>query len=83
MSTGSGARTAERKRSMSRERRYEVENGRVVLRREEFVPQSQLRRRLEVVQERIADLEAEKQQLEAVIVPPEDGGDDGDRIDDG
>ena len=68
---------------MSRERRYEVENGRVFLRREEFVPQSQLRRRLEVVKERIADLEAEKQQLEAVIVPPEDGGDDGDRIDDG
>ena len=70
---------------MSSERRYEVVNGRVVLRREESVPQSQLRRRLEVVKERIADLEAEKQQLEAVIVPPEDGGDDGDdgdRIDD-
>ena len=67
---------------MSRERRYEVVNGRVVLRREEYVPQSQLRRRLEVVQERIADLEAEKQQLEAVIVPPEDGGDDAERIDD-
>ena len=82
MSTGSGARTAERKLIMSRERRYEVVNGRVVLRREEYVPQSQLRRRLEVVQERIADLEAEKQQLEAVIVPPEDGGDDGERIDD-
>ena len=68
---------------MSRERRYEEINDRVVLRREETIPQSQLRRRLEVVQERIADLEAEKQQLEAVIVPPEDGGDDGDRIDDG
>jgi len=63
---------------MSRERRYEEINDRVVLRREEFVPQSQLRRRLEVVQERIADLEDEKQQLEAVIVPP----DDGERIDD-
>ena len=66
---------------MSRERRYEEINDRVVLRREETIPQSQLRRRLAVVKERIAELQDEQQQLEKVILPP-DNGDDGERIDD-
>ena len=61
---------------MSRERRYEEINDRVVLRREETIPQSQLRRRLAVVKERIAELQDEQQQLEKVILPP-DNGDDG------
>ena len=61
---------------MSRERRYEEINDRVVLRREETIPQSQLRRRLAVVKERIAELQDEQEQLEEVIVPP-DNGDDG------
>ena len=61
---------------MSRERRYEEINDRVVLRREETIPQSQLRRRLAVVKERIAELQDEQEQLEKVILPP-DNGDDG------
>jgi len=61
---------------MMSERRYEEINDRVVLRREETIPQSQLRRRLAVVKERIAELQDEQEQLEKVILPP-DNGDDG------
>ena len=61
---------------MSRERRYEEINDRVVLRREETIPQSQLRRRLAVVKERIAELQDEQEQLEKVILPPDNGDDD-------